>query len=732
MSLTSNFDYCIEMGIAQVRQIFHLAFKSEDRYPHNVGPITRTFSGREMVLNVRVHDDEHRAANLFFQDEKHMLFSFPFDLTVEVADAPDPALSRVTLQVRVEVPGKVDTWVETEEVLGISFFEVTATDVNIVTLDGLPSINIDNFLAAIHNKYEDIPHVYTDGSGGELILYDGNRDATLVPPNSSGAEITAVLEDHGGDEYLKIIAPIHVTVPLPAGGEYASYGNIVFWRRVVRTGTTINVEMGTEPADAALQTQINLDNVAGQRAAEEAGIEAELHAAYVAETIPHSRTLGPATLNIYDGTRDPELEPPYDGNPEIEAALEDHGGSEYLHVTLPIHLTYTSFEFFGDIQFWRPVTRTDTTLTVNVGTVPTDTDLATQVNLTGFGSGTAESGVLPFVDPMVNAIGNISGPSFGAATAALSSLVIAGIGEFGTVTEPAFSEAAARDLLQEEIAHYLGDRRYPFYSPESGDPDEPLSTPVGFLLVADGVLAILVNRRSGTAADDHAPDNFLGSNQMALAVGRAKVDEVIGEAIKAQFEDLSRNNGCFTGSQELETEEGDATLEKVCVAPADPGAHGVSEGHLWVTGEAEVHIDCWPDPDVNFSGPIFLNATRVEEDGQCGLEVQAVAGDFDVDQSCCDVLLDLLIIVVGWIMLVVIENMIDEVGGELAKDIAAGQAESIEPFPPVVNGIAEVHGCLIGLDVTSGGFVFPGELTVRRLGTSYEDLESDRDLPRPE
>jgi hypothetical protein len=248
MSLTSNFDYCIQLGIAQVREIFHLAFKSEDRYPHNVGPISRTFSGRNMIINVRVHDDEDRAADLTFQDEKHMRFSFPFDLTAEVEDAPDPALSRVTLQVRVEVPGRLDTWVETEEVLGISFFDITPVDVNIVTLDGLPAIDIGNFLAAIHNRYDEIPHVYTDGSGGELILYDGNRDTTLVPPNSGGQEIAAALENHGGHEYLKITAPIHVIVPLPSGGEYSSYGDVIFWREVIHTDTTITVEMGTEPA----------------------------------------------------------------------------------------------------------------------------------------------------------------------------------------------------------------------------------------------------------------------------------------------------------------------------------------------------------------------------------------------------------------------------------------------------------------------------------------------------
>ena len=246
MSLTSNFDFCIELDIASVKEIFHLAFKSEDRYPHNLGPYTRIFSGRTMIINVRVLDDEDKPADLSFLDEKHILFSFPFELAVEIEGAPAPSLSRITLEAHVSIPALLTSWDEDdEEVLGLSFLDVTAADVTIDTLEGVPSIDAENFKAAIHSKYDLIQHVYTLGSN-ILVLYDGNRDAMLSPPNGATPyEIEAVLETHSTDQYLKITSPIFVSVPLPGGfgTTYESYGRIHFWRLVETDDFIITVHM---------------------------------------------------------------------------------------------------------------------------------------------------------------------------------------------------------------------------------------------------------------------------------------------------------------------------------------------------------------------------------------------------------------------------------------------------------------------------------------------------------
>jgi hypothetical protein len=75
--------------------------------------------------------------------------------------------------------------------------------------------------------------------------------------------------------------------------------------------------------------------------------------------------------------------------------------------------------------------------------------------------------------------------------------------------------------------------------------------------------------------------------------------------------------------------------------------------------------------------------------------------------------------------------MIDKVGGKLAGEIGSSQERLIDPVPPVVNGIAEVRGCLTGINITSQGLILPGEVTIRRFGRSFEDLQASKRLPRP-
>jgi hypothetical protein len=105
-------------------------------------------------------------------------------------------------------------------------------------------------------------------------------------------------------------------------------------------------------------------------------------------------------------------------------------------------------------------------------------------------------------------------------------------------------------------------------------------------------------------------------------------------------------------------------------------------------------------------------------------------GDFDFDQSCWDCLLDFLI-PLGFIVFIIVEITIDEIGGTIASEIAESQGRVIDPIPPVVNGIAKVSACLTDFLIRSGGFIMPGEVTVRRYSRSFEDLREAGKLPRP-
>ncbi len=579
MNLTSNFDFAVELGIASVKDIFHLAFKSEDIYPHNIGPIPLNLSGQPVTVYVKALDDDTDPADLSFQDEKHILFSIPFELSVQAPGAPDPSLSQITIKSRANIPGKLDAWPENgTDILGINFSDVVAGTVEIPSLTGVPVVGIDNIMAAIHTKYDTIQHTYPLGVD-VLVLYDGTRDVTLDPPNKAGnPAIQGELVSSGGKNYLKVTLPIHATVP--EAFNFSSYGKIIFHREMVTTDTTITIDMATEPPApvppaASLQTQVVFDS---------------------------------------------------------------------------------------------------------------------------------------------------SGPIADVVASQLQPLAVSAISGFGVVTQPAFTQAAAEQLMKEQIAAYISPRKYGVYTPQSGEGDTPLSTPVGFLLVADNVLAILMNRRDSSVTD-FAPDNFMGSNAVALGVGRDKVMEVINAAIAAKFPDLPSGNQQVPGQ--------DATLKSLSADLCDPGEHDQSDGHIWMTGEVEVHIDCWPDPDVSFEGPIFIDTTVTRADDVCTLTAQGRAGEFDVGQSCCDVFMDIMIPIVGWIVLAVVESTIDSVGGSLITDLAASQSRVLAPIPPTVNGVAQVSACLTGLMLYRAGFVFPGEMSLRRITTSFEDLVNDGDQPRP-
>ena len=76
----------------------------------------------------------------------------------------------------------------------------------------------------------------------------------------------------------------------------------------------------------------------------------------------------------------------------------------------------------------------------------------------------------------------------------------------------------------------------------------------------------------------------------------------------------------------------DITLNHLNIALSDPGEHEQVKGHLWASGDFDVHVDCWPDPNLSFSGPIFLTP-QMNTDGTVVFTAQA--GNFTSSDACC-------------------------------------------------------------------------------------------------
>ena len=192
----------------------------------------RDFGGRPATVQVRLLDDADDPADLSFQDEKHILFDLPIEIQVETPDAPDPALSQVTLASTIRAPGRLETWpVDGDDQLGLDFSGITAADVQVLALNGLPDLDAGRFEEALHTAYEAMPsHVFSLGVN-VLTIYDGTRDLSLIPPNAnSNPEISAALEEHGGTQYLRVTLPLHASVP--SALNFDAYGVATFWREV--------------------------------------------------------------------------------------------------------------------------------------------------------------------------------------------------------------------------------------------------------------------------------------------------------------------------------------------------------------------------------------------------------------------------------------------------------------------------------------------------------------------
>ena len=149
-----------------------------------------------------------------------------------------------------------------------------------------------------------------------------------------------------------------------------------------------------------------------------------------------------------------------------------------------------------------------------------------------------------------------------------------------------------------------------------GDIDLTLFEPT---TVAGSVLALqFVPRADGTPCDP--PDVFAAADGFAIAVADVEVQGMLDPIIEGA-----------KGDRHVQGH--DITVERLTGELSDPGEHGEASGHFWIDGMAEVHVDCWADPDIDFSGPVFLAAVKQGDDT---LVFQASPGTFTADDACCE------------------------------------------------------------------------------------------------
>ncbi len=232
-----------------------------------------------------------------------------------------------------------------------------------------------------------------------------------------------------------------------------------------------------------------------------------------------------------------------------------------------------------------------------------------------------------------------------------------------------------RDAVAAQIVVLAAGLRFPVFTPLAPGAGEIDFTTFIPTTVNQQVLALQVDpRNDGTACD--APDVSVSTGEFAIAVAAVEVGPKLEAITSGQ---LGMHNDFAGSGYDVDVKEMNGDL-------SDPGAHGQADGHVWISGKADVSVDCWPDPTIHFSGPVFLDPhTDTDEK----LFLTARAGDFDADKPCCG-----------------------SVDPNQIKQLVAGQQSERFAIPRHFSGVGEMTLDFTLARIFAAGIVVEGTLAV--------------------
>jgi hypothetical protein len=180
------------------------------------------------------------------------------------------------------------------------------------------------------------------------------------------------------------------------------------------------------------------------------------------------------------------------------------------------------------------------------------------------------------------------------------------------------TSAEIRGTIADRLVAFAAGLGIPVFTPQPPQPGEIDLTTFDPATVDQKVLALqLVPLADGTLCDGVTA--FAHDTGFAVAVAKPEVDTMLQPMLSGNLGDRNIDGH-------------DITVNRLDGTLSDPGDHGQARGHIWIDGSAEVHVDCWPDPDIDFSGPIFLTP-EMDTDGK--VSFTADAGSFTATDTCC-------------------------------------------------------------------------------------------------
>lgn len=242
------------------------------------------------------------------------------------------------------------------------------------------------------------------------------------------------------------------------------------------------------------------------------------------------------------------------------------------------------------------------------------------------------------------------------------------------VTTP--TKAQVTNAITQQLIQYASNLTIPvFTSTPPADPanDMDLTTFVPMTILSQALALQL--QQQPVACD--TPDLFFNGSEFAVSMDAAKCNSIIQPVVDAENaappQNIQGHSVSFSGIT--------ATLE-------DPGAHGVAAGHIWLAGTATVHLTCWPDSHINFSGPITL--TPAMDTSNNTVSFDPVPGAFTADNPCC--------------------GSVDP--GSIATFIQSQQHYPPVQLPTQFAGVGQININITAVDIFAAGMVLRGDLSV--------------------
>lgn len=243
---------------------------------------------------------------------------------------------------------------------------------------------------------------------------------------------------------------------------------------------------------------------------------------------------------------------------------------------------------------------------------------------------------------------------------------------------PIPSNDQVRDQIAAALLDYAASMEFPFLPLAATADMIDLGSSVP-TTVAGSALALQIESEPG--APCVGPDDYVGASAVALAMGAPEVQR----RLDAGADDIAGTSTHVGGY--------DVTINRPAVSLADAGENGQTEGHIWVSGTAVVHVGgCVGDVDADYWGPLFLTPVN-NPDGTISFDVRA--GTFGGDTDAKD--------------------KKDDFDPAVFETFIAGWDFSFPTLPGTFEGVGTIALNITVATISRAGIVLTGGVTIQRL-----------------